>query len=351
MRLDRIFCLNIFRSFFILCLIFLPILYLSDCFFAEDFVWLYSLAKLPMRYGQSIANLLLWGCWLGVKNVRKKYGDEVFVSMGFRIKDSWRVILIVSVVCMLFDGLVLIPSNQVLEPEVVVRTNWAIKDQDGSTIFIYNKESKELFDYRIVFNEIRSNFGDSMNLRAFAKNYFHNVGEFNKIVLKSDRMNEMNFDNTCQEFKNVEAYWVENNYPQINNGVIKANNVFIETQGQKVLKMDFYDRDFYVMWNEAKKLSWSGLNRCKEYLDYHHLDSDEITKQWHNYITRIVMLLGMVLCGVVFGFQNGISRVFVCAVISCWLIQVAMFMPLFEAIIAMWANALGWLLWGLWYFI
>jgi len=238
------------------------------------------------------------------------------------------------------------PSNS----EIVANTNWAIKEFDGNTIFVYDKGSKELFDYRLVFDEIRGNFCDSENYKIFSKDYFHDSDIFVDFVKKNLENSRVKVT-LDEEFRNIEAYWISDDFPLINNGIIKGKKVYIESQNGRLLTMNFYEKDFYNVWNEPKKLSWSGLRRCKSYLDYQKLDSSDIIKQKYNYITRIVMLIGMVVCGVVFGFKNGIGRIFFCAVGSCWLIQVTMFMPLTESIFAMWANGLGWIFWGLWYFL
>ena len=127
MKLDLIFLFFILRSFFMLIAIFFPILYLADFISVNTFTPFNALMKVVFRYGQSLATLILWSVWMAVRKMRSRYSDMAFVSIGFRPKDAWRLILFLSLLFLAFDAFIIIPSNKILFPEKIIQTNWSIK--------------------------------------------------------------------------------------------------------------------------------------------------------------------------------------------------------------------------------
>ncbi|MFA6089618.1 MAG: hypothetical protein WC755_07175 [Candidatus Woesearchaeota archaeon] len=343
-KLNRIFIYYVIKYFLVLALIFLPILYLSDFFFSEQFDVLYSIAKLPIRYGQSIANLLVWGAWLGAKNLKRRYGEETFIVLGFRIKDSWPAIIFLSALFMFIDLGCIIPASS-LCPEEVIRTNWCLNKIDKRNFFIY----------RSPVNKMNTKNADGL-VEAF-----EHVGEakvFHHQRAKRKKAKELNSNDKYRHIQGLysdvfEVFWNDGDSVNFEECISHncANNtekIYIQNAGKE---FEIHDRDFYSIWNEPKKLSWSGLKRYKKYLQYHNLSYDDITIQYHAFFSRAVLLIGMILCGLAFGWEVGLSKILFCAIASCWLSQIAFFFPFLWALTLLWFNSFIWIGVGLWYLL
>lgn len=294
MQLEKIFFKYTIRSFGLLAGIFFPILYLSDFLFSESFMPLYALIKLPFRYGQSLATLLLWSIWMAVRTMRKRYSDAAFITMGFRAKDAWRLILMFFAIFGTIDCFFIIPSNKWFFDEQLVKTNWSINYQKSKT------ENDPFF--------------------------------LNKLEDK------------------VEVWHIKPKVYFKEGNIVKANN-----QEIACIKMDdntewifhIQEKDFFVLWNEPKKLSWSGMKRAQAYLEYHGLDTLDVKSQWHIFASRVALIFSMLLCGFALGWSNGVQAMIICSVFSNWLNQIVIFMPLGWAIFCVWGNVILWIGLGL----
>ena len=105
--------------------------------------------------------------------------------------------------------------------------------------------------------------------------------------------------------------------------------------------------DFYIFWDEPKKLSWKGLDLCQKYLQYQHLDVGKIIVQRHVFITRVLLIFGMILTGFVLGWREGLLLIVCCSILSNWVLQIVIFMPTMLALISLWLNVFFWIGFGL----
>lgn len=298
MLLEKQFILYTFRAFALLAGIFFPILYLADFLFSEGFQPLYALIKLPFRYGQSLASLLLWSVWMAVRRLRKRYSDVSFITMGFRPKDGWRVVVILSVLFAALDAFVIIPSNDWFFSRKVISTNWSIYSEKNNQ----NKNADSFF--------------------------LHKIGD------------------------NVEL-WQTKPYSNFSTGSLNNNIAYIKKigkNGQEIdMKLKLNDNDFFILWNEPKKLSWSGIKKCRNYLKNHNLSTIDLDIQFQIFLSRVLLLIPMVLFGFALGWRNGVNAMVACCIFSNWLNQIVVFMPLSWAGLCVWLDVVLWSIIGIWY--
>ncbi len=291
MKLEVRFMIYTLRAFAMLMAVFFPILYLSDFLFSEAFSFFYALAKMPFRYGQSLSSLLLWSVWLGVRNMRRLHGDATFITIGFLPRHALKFMIALSIIFMSLDAFVFIPCNGIF-PQQVIKTNWSIKQvkQDAS------KKGK--------------------TCTAF--------------VHKMD--------------DHIELWQVDGGTKYIQGNL--CNNIATFHDAQSSFNLKFDEDDFFVLWNEPKKLTFKGLKNCAAYMNHHGLDDSDVTMQWHIFVARITLIISMVVCGFALGWKDSVTAIIVCCILSNWLNQVVIFMPLLYGIICLWANVLFWMVFG-----
>jgi len=294
MQLTRLFLVHIVRVFLILICCVFPMLYLCDLAFTEIFSPLYALAKLPLRYGQALNILLLWSVWIGVKSMRRTYSDNFFITIGFLPRKAYRVWLVIAASFMALDAFILIPSNGWILPEKVMVTNWSLQ------------------------NVARANNADVMH---------------SMFVHKND--------------KKIELWYVGN---EVACKEFALKDLSVQHDKRSVIVDDsvisLSDDDFFILWNEPRKMSFGGLHRCREYMKHHGLDTSDLDLQWHVYLSRIFLLFSVTIVGFALGWRKGVKGILICSVATTWIGEMLVFLPTKIGIIVSWLNVVLWMVLG-----
>lgn len=301
MRLDLVFLFYVFRSLGILLSVLFPILYLADFAFVKNLLPLDALVKMPWRYGQSLASLVLWSVWLAVRSMRDRYSDTAFTSIGFRPKDAWRIILFLSFLFMVLDAFIIIPSNDIFFPQKLIDSKWSIKQ-------IYNMDEKT--------QTINSNI-------AF--------------------VHKSNLD--------IEIWKIDEQVSFLKGKLLEKNTQIKGNSNKNKYKVEIDKDSFLVLWNDPRKLSWQGLSACKKYMKYNEIDASDIVVQLHILLSRIALILPMIIVGFGLGWKKGMNVMLICSVASNWLNQMVIFFPPPIAIFCVWFNFILWLVIGCYFFL
>lgn len=112
-------------------------------------------------------------------------------------------------------------------------------------------------------------------------------------------------------------------------------------------KLELSDYNFYIVWNETKKMSMSGLAEYRKYMERHKFSLDEYYKQKQIYYSRSLAVFVMLLCGFIAAWRTSFLFFFACFLIFNWLDLLAFFLPLKYCIVLLWGNLLVWLIVGL----
>ena len=284
---DRYILLEMFKNFILIILFFFPMLYLADFFLEDVFIHSEALKKIFFRYAQILPMMTILSVNLAIKRMRYAFSEVFFITIGFEKKDLWRVCLVFFFILSSFYAFVMIPSNDYFFEQQLKLTTWGIKEIDNNMFFI-NKTFGKISVWRFDSN------------------------------------------------KKIHQY---------DASLFKENLKFYEKG--RVKNINFKKNDLYIIWNEPKKLSWNGLNTCKEYLKYHNHEYDHLTKQFHIYLSRIFLLLAMIICGAALGWKDSIFLFMFGSILPNWMEQIAGFLPMFYSIICSWANFLLWMIVGI----
>lgn len=295
MQLTRLFLVHTVRVFLILVCCVFPMLYLCDLAFTEIFSPLYALAKLPLRYGQVLSTLLLWSVWIGVKSMRRTYSDNFFITIGFLPRKAYRLLLMLAASFMVLDAFIIIPSNGWILPEKVMVTNWSLQQ-----VMRRNKQGENIMQSMFVH--------------------------------KSD--------------KDIELWYVGNEVTYQEFGVKdlacgKKDSIVVDNS-----VISLKDDDFFILWNEPRKMSFGGLHRCREYMKHHGLDTSDLDLQWHIYLSRIFLLFSVTIVGFALGWRKGVQGALICSVATTWLSEMVVFLPPAMGIIVSWLNVVLWMVLG-----
>lgn len=128
----------------------------------------------------------------------------------------------------------------------------------------------------------------------------------------------------------------------------------VSSCGTDVSNKDIEDKckfngNYYIIWNEYRKLSFDGLHRCKKYLEKNNYDTSGVRQQWHFYITQCIITIALLLCGFAFGWLNSYSELLFCTVVAHWVRMLVIFFPFPYAVFCLWFNSIFWIIIGLWY--
>ena len=304
MLINRYILRYVFFSWAMISLCFFPLLYLSDFLFHENFSTVIALKKVILRYGQSLNIVVFWSVWLAIKKLRNQYTDMAFFSVGFRRKDAWPVLAVLFLFFAVLEWGVIIPSNKLFfDPKVKV-LNWSVNNKNSNMFLLNAKRVSGSNGYVWI------RYSDKVNLR------------YCEGIIKKD--------------------WFESKT------CLFVNDPVNGWQEEKVdLRLPAKELDFYTIWKEPRKLSWSGLKEAQKYWDYHNIVFNEIKSQFHVFLARVFLLLGLIICGYCWAWENGISKMLFASILSSWLGQISIFLSLLPAILIIWFNVFIWFVWGL----
>jgi hypothetical protein len=301
MLINRYIFYYFLSTWVIVSLVFLPLLFLSDFLFHDKFSSFIALKKITIRYGQSFAVIVFWSIWVAIKRLRNRYKDTAFFASGFRPKDAWKVLLFFAMFFIFLEYCVIIPSNDYFFKPKVDITSWILVNNKNDSMLINKIDSKN--------GDVWVKFDKKKNLR-----YCH--ASFDNDVLKIDQCDFV--DHTI-------------------NGWQKEKFNF-----EKKIK----EKDFYIIWSESRKLSWLGLKEANDYWNYHDIVFSAVKIQWHAFVSRAFLLVGLMLLGYFLGWQSSIFKMILVSIISSWLGQISIFLDASIAVVIIWINVLLWLVLG-----
>lgn len=302
MRLQKKLFFSLFENWLLITIVFLPLLCLSDFLFHEHYKIASAIAKVPVRYSQSLPIIGLWAAWINIKRMRKKYTDIAFISIGFKKINCLPFVLFFGAFLCFLEFGVIIPSNDKLFSAKNKITNWIIKEKKECTFFIQtiDDEKADLW----------------MNCKNKQPRYCQASIKDNLLSVKK-----------CKYVDDPIIGWKE----------------FYEKFDLQI-KID----DFYTIWQPSRKLSWKGLKEAKKYWEYNNQLSPDLKLQWHVYLSRGFLIIAMLLFGTALAWQSGIKWMIFCSIISTWIAQSSMFIDWPFNAIMLWSNSFSWIFVGLW---
>ncbi|WP_342261816.1 hypothetical protein [Alphaproteobacteria bacterium endosymbiont of Tiliacea citrago] len=257
------------KIFFLVVLLFFPIIFFSDFLLSDHFSFLESLLKVPFRYGQMLGVLSFIGSYISIKRIIYIHGVWIFISLTLKKKDFVFSFLYLTILISSFFYFFIVPFNDKAFKAKKYVSKWAIQRKDKNIKFIYKDQ-----------------------------NYF-DVWE----IKQGDELNHYKLNK--------------------NESVVK-------------------EKDFYIVWNETKKMSQASLEEYKEYMNKNKFSTENYYKQKHIYYSRFFVVLIMLMCGFFVAWDKSFMFFSMCFLFFNWFDLLAFFLPLKYCIVMLWGNILLW---------
>lgn len=117
-----------------------------------------------------------------------------------------------------------------------------------------------------------------------------------------------------------------------------SDEIFRKTQEN----LYFSEDNFYITWNDVRKLGYYDLNNYERYLKKNNWSTDDIRKQRLIYIYRFFLLFVMLICGYVFALKRSLFSLFISFLLSNWVDIIAFYLKLKYCILILCVNLSLW---------
>lgn len=144
--LNRYLFYSFFKIFFLIIVLFFPIIFFADVLLSEGFNAYLSLIKVPFRYGQTVCIIALLGSYFGVKSLIYRHGTWIFISLRFKQRDVVLAFLYLSFLLSSVFFEVILPFNEKAFSYKTYSSNWAILIEEKRVLFVYRDDNKEKDD-------------------------------------------------------------------------------------------------------------------------------------------------------------------------------------------------------------